>query len=247
LRIGYSAEETNDILTGLLTLRLGRYRERFAGHFEHSLNKDRSLRSLVFFTALYHDVSKPQTQTVDETGRFRFFDHEIQGAETAAKRARGFNLSNDEIKRVETIIKNHMRIHAFASRLEGRKQAPSRKSIYHFFRDCGPAAVDVVLIGLADVRGTRGPSMTQDTWIAYLDVARILFENLWERPQEVVAPPRLLDGDELMKELDIKPGPEVGRLLEAIRENQAAGKITDRSQALALAREMLAKGLTGES
>jgi len=247
LRIVYSAEETNDILTGLLTLRLGRYREQIAGHFGHSLNVDRSLKSLVFFTALYHDVSKPQTKTIDETGRIRFFDHEIQGAEIAAERARALNLSHDEINRVEAVIKNHMRVHSFAGRLEGRKQTPSRKSIYRFFRDSGPAGVDVVLLSLADVRGTRGASMTQDSWIAYLDVARILFENLWDRPQEVIAPPRLLDGDELMKGLDIKPGPEVGRLLEAIRENQAAGKITDRNQALAFAREMLARGFTGES
>jgi hypothetical protein len=87
------------------------------------------------------------------------------------------------------------------------------------------------------VRGTKGNDLTQDTWTAYLDVARILLENYWERPEEVVNPPRLLDGNELMKELDLKPGKVVGHLLESIRENQAAGKITDREQALAFARE----------
>lgn len=247
LRIGYSAEETNDLFTGLLTVRLGRYRGQLADHFGHSLNKERSLKTLVFLAALFHDVDKPRTKTIDETGRFRFFDHETLGAETAAERARGLNLSNDEIKRVEAIIKNHMRVHAFASRLEGEKQSPSRKAIYRFFRDSGPAGVDVVLLSLADVRGTRGPSLTQDTWIAYLDVARILFENYWERPREVVAPPRLLDGNELIKELGIEPGPVVGRLLEGIRENQAAGRISDRNQALAFARDELAKGFNGGS
>jgi hypothetical protein len=85
-----------------------------------------------------------------------------------------------------------------------------------------------------------------ETWNAYLDVARILLENYWERPQEVVAPPRLLDGNELMTEFELKPGPLVGQLLEIIRENQAAGNIENREQALAYAREELAKGLNGE-
>src|SRR3989337_1142745 len=62
-----------------------------------------------------------------------------------------------------------------------------------------------------------------------------------ERLEEVISPPRLLDGQELMKELNLRPGPFVGQLLEAIRENQAAGKIENREQALAFAREELAK------
>ncbi len=247
LRIGYSAEETNDTLTGLLSLRLGRYREQFADHFSQSLNVDRSLRSLLFFAALYHDVCKPQTKAIDQSGRMRFFDHEIKGAEVAAGRVRAFNLSHDEMDRVHKIIKNHMRIHFHATRFEGEKQRPSRKSIYRFFRDAGDAGIDLVLLSLADLRGTRGATLTQETWVAYLEIARILLENYWERPEEVVSPPRLLDGHELMRELDLKPGPLVGQLLEAIRENQAAGGIENREQALAFAREEVAKGMTDRS
>ncbi len=246
LRVGYDAEKTNDMFTGLLTLRLGRYREQVAQHFSKSLNVDRSMRSLLFFAALYHDVSKPDTKTVEESGRIRFFEHDLKGVEIAAQRARFFNLSNDEIERLQVIIKNHMRIHFFADRLEKEKQEPSRKAIYRFFRDSGEAGIDLILLGLADVRGTRAHSLTIETWNIYLDVARILLENYWERPQEAVAPPRLIDGNELMKELSLKPGPLVGQLLEAIRENQAAGKIEDRKQALVFAREELTKGLNGE-
>ena len=241
LRVGYDAEKTNDMFTGLLTLRLGRYREQIAKHFEKSVNVDRSLRSLLFFAALYHDVSKPATKTVEESGRIRFFDHDVKGAEIAANRARAFNLSNDEIERLQVIIKNHMRIHFFADRVINEKKTPSRKAIYRFFRDSGEAGVDLVLLGLADVRATRAHALTIETWNAYLDVARILLENYWERPQEIISPPRLLDGHELMKELGLKPGLAIGQLLESIRENQAAGKIENREQALAFAREEIAK------
>ncbi len=242
LRIGYDAEKTNDMFTGLLTLRLGRYREQIAKHFTQSLNTDRSLRSLLFLAALYHDVSKPETKTVEENGRIRFFDHDVKGADVVVRRAEAFNLSNDEVERLYKIIKNHMRIHFFTNRLEVDKQTPSRKAIYRFFRDSGEAGVDLVLLGLADFRGMRGPNLEQDAWVAYLDIARILLENYWERPEEIIAPPRLLDGHELMKELDLKPGPLVGQLLEAIRENQATGKIESREQAVAFAREEIVKG-----
>ncbi|HEX6271315.1 MAG TPA: HD domain-containing protein [Anaerolineales bacterium] len=236
---GYSAEDTSDLFTGLLTLRLGRFREQFAEHFAESLNSDRSVRAALFFAALYHDVEKPATRSVDTAGRIRFFDHDVKGAEVAAKRGRAFNLSNDEIERIHAIVKHHMRFHFFTSRLEGNKQEPSRKAIYRFFRDAGEAGVDFVLLGLADLRGTRGHTLTQETWTAALGVARILLENYWESPEETVAPPRLLDGNDIMHELNLKPGQIVGQLLEAIREAQATGKITSREEALDFARGQL--------
>ena len=239
LRVGYDAEKTNDMFTGLLGLRLGRYREQIAKHFAESLNVDRSLRSLLFFAALYHDVCKPQTKTVEESGRIRFFNHDLQGAEIAAERLRSFNFSNDEVERAQTIIKNHMRIHFFADRLEKEKQTPSRKAIYRFFRDSGKAGIDLVLLGLADLRATRAHALTIETWTVYLDVARTLLENYFEKPEEVISPPRLLDGKLLMQELGIKPSPIVGQLLESIRENQAAGNIETREQAISFARKEL--------
>ena len=241
LRVGYSAEETNDMLTGLLTLRLGRYREQIAAHFAESLNTDRSIRAALFFAALYHDVEKQATKSVDEAGRVSFFEHEVKGAEVAASRGRAFNLGNDEIDRIRKIVLHHMRFHFYTSRMEGDKKEPSRKAIYRFFHDTGEAGVDLVLLGLADLRGTRGNELTQETWVAALDVARILLENYWEKREETVAPPRLLDGNELMKELNLESGRIVGQLLEAIREGQATGKIETREQAIEYARDELKK------
>lgn len=244
LRLDFDPEKTSDMFMGLVSLKIGRYREQIAKHFANPLNPNRSHRSLLFLAALYHDVCKPDTKTIDETGRIRFFDHDLKGAEVVAERAQTFNLSNDEVERLRTIVRHHMRFHFFADRLERENQPPSRKAVYRFFRDSGAAGIDLILLALADVRGTKGNELSQETWTAYLDIARILLENYWERPEEVVNPPRLLDGNDLMKELNLKPGKVVGQLLELIRENQAAGKITDREQALALAREELAKGIS---
>jgi poly(A) polymerase len=231
--------DANNIFTDLLTSHIGKFREKFADHFAKSLNTDRSVRAALFFAALYHDVQKPATKSMDESGRIRFFDHDVQGAEVASKRGRDFNLSNDEIERIEKIVKHHMRFHSFTSRLETEKQEPSRKAIYRFFRDTGEAGVDLVLLGLADLRGTYGDTLTQEKWGTALDIAHILLENYWEKPEETISPPRLLDGNELMKELGLEPGRIIGQLLEAIREGQATGSISTRDEALTYARKEL--------
>ncbi|MBL8091768.1 MAG: HD domain-containing protein [Anaerolineales bacterium] len=224
-----------------LQTQLGKFREQIHHHFSQSLNIDRTHRSLLFFAALYHDVCKPDTKTIDENGRIRFFNHDVQGADVVAERARSFNLSNDEVERLSVIIKNHMRIHSFTSKLENENEYPTRRAIYRFFRDAGKAGIDLILLALADMRGTRDKEMTLASWNIYLEISRILLENYFEKPQETVSPPRLLDGNDLIKELNLQPSKLLGELLEAIRENQAEGNIQTREEALTFAKEELKK------
>ncbi len=239
LNIGYDPDATNDLLTGLLVMRLGRYREQYADHFAKSLTTDRSVRGLLFFTALYHDVGKPLTSTKDENGRIRFWGHDEKGAGMAAERARALSLSNDEIERMTAVIKHHMRIHFHTSRKDGEGKDPSRRAIYRFFKDSGEAGLDLILLALADLRATHGNTLKQETWTAALDVCRIFLENYWERPEEVVSPPKLLDGNDVMRALNLAPGPRVGEVLEAIREGQATGKVSTREDAVEFGKKWL--------
>jgi len=243
MRPEYDAEKINDIFTGLLSIRLGRYRVQLADHFIKPNNAERSSRALLFFAALYHDVSKPETKSVDPLGRIRFFEHELIGARVASDRARILNISNDEIERLNLIIANHMRFHYFTALMEVEKKEPTRKAIYRFFRDTGEAGVDLVLLGLADLRGTRGSTLTVENWTAALDVARIFLENYWEKPEESISPSRLLDGKTLMAEFNLEQGPIIGKLLEAIREAQATGKLATRDEAVMFGRVWLKENL----
>ena len=126
-----------------------------------------------------------------------------------------------------------MRFHFFTSQMDNEKKAPSRRAIYRFFRDVGEAGIDLILLGLADLRGTYGPNLTQETWTSGLDVARNLLENYWEKPEETITPPGLVDGHELIDEYKLKQGPVIGKLLEAIREAQAIGTLNTREEAIA--------------
>jgi tRNA nucleotidyltransferase/poly(A) polymerase len=236
----YDEVKTNaDLMNGLLVMRLGRYRDQIGAHMSAKINMDRSARGLLFFAALYHDVNKPQSRSVDDDGRIRFLGHDEIGARSAVERGEELRLSNDELDRLHNIIRLHMRIHAQVSRMKAGEE-PSARSIYRFFREAGDAGVDLILLSLADARATCDHTLTQDYWAVCLDVARILLEAWYERPAELVRPPVLINGDDLIDEFKMKPGREIGNILEAVRENQVAGKIASREEALAFAQDWLA-------
>ena len=229
-----------DLMNGLVSLQLGRYREQINSHLGSTLNADRSARAILFFAALYHDVNKPQTKTTEENGRIRFLGHDDLGAKTAIRRGTEFHLSNVELERLGLIIKHHMRVHAQTSRKIAGHDI-SRRAIYRFFRDSGQAGIDLILLSLADTRATYDHNLTHEHWSATLDVCRTLLEAWFEKPDELIRPPALLNGNDLINELKQKPGPEIGKLLEAIRESQASGKISTREEAFAFSRGWLAK------
>jgi len=214
---------------GMVSVRLGRYRPQIQEHLSTQLNPERSLRSLLVFAALYHDIGKPETRRQDESGRLRFFEHEIAGAAIIGRRARRLHLSNDEIERLQQIVRHHLRPMLLAQ----GSAAPSRRAIYRFFRAAGPAGVDICLLSLADVLGTYGSPLPQDAWRRHLDVVRALLEAWFEHREESVAPAPLLNGRDLMEVFQLPQGRQIGVILDALLEAQAEGKVTTRDQALA--------------
>ncbi|MGB8212241.1 MAG: HD domain-containing protein [Anaerolineales bacterium] len=235
----YQPESAADLLNGLLVLQIGRYRQPISAALAAPVTADRSLRSLLFLAALYHDVAKPQAKKADETGQYHFWGHDQQGAEILEARARALALGNDEVVRLETIVRNHMRIHFHTNRRVREGQPPSRRAIYRFFRETGPAGVDICLLTLADLRATYEQTLLQETWNAALEIVRTLLEAWYEKKEEQVSPPALVDGNDLMQELSLRPGKKVGELLEAIREAQAIGEVSTREAALDLARRRM--------
>jgi putative nucleotidyltransferase with HDIG domain len=227
-------DAASDLILGLISVRLGRYRHALTEHLQAPLTPDRNVRAALMLAALLHDVGKSSTRTVDADGRIRFLTHEAAGADMAEARLTELRLSGDEIKRVRTIIANHMR-----PRHLSKPGAVSPRAIYRFFRDTGAAGVDIVLLSLADFLGKQGGEPPpQDDWAHHLAVCAQLLEAYFERREERVAPPALVTGHDLMRELHLPPGPRVGQLLEAVREAQAAGEVTDRAGALEYARRL---------
>ena len=59
------------------------------------------------------------------------------------------------------------------------------------------------------------------------------------RERESILPARLISAEELMRRLNLEPGPVIGQLLEFIAEAQAEGHIHSKEEAIWLAVERL--------
>ena len=116
-----------------------------------------------------------------------------------------------------------------------RAERVTRRAVYRYFRATGCGGVDVVLLALADHLATHGPNLQEGRWARRLEVAETLLTHCFERYEETVDPPPLVTGRDLLAELGLSPGPEIGRLLETLREAQAAGEVQTRAEALAFA------------
>ncbi|HTP08017.1 MAG TPA: HD domain-containing protein, partial [Anaerolineae bacterium] len=187
---------------------------------------------LLKWTALLHDIGKPATKTVEDGGRTRFFGHEDFGAQLAKERLRALRFSNDEIERVTGIIGGHMRPHWLA-------ESPlTRRAMYRFFRDTQDHGVDILLLSMADHLATHGPDVNLRTWIERLGLIGQMFDVYFSKREEVVAPPPLVNGNDIMRELNLPPSKKIGVILEAIREAQASGEVVTKEDALTVARAM---------
>ncbi len=210
---------------------LERYSQQIEAHLNRPISGDINGRILLRLGALFHDVGKPLTQTVED-GRIRFLGHEGVGAEIAAKRLQQLCMSSEAIKYVKQIVAHHMRpLHLVSS----TKGVISRRAIFRFFRATGTAGLDVILLALADHLGTYAGTGPQEKWERLLQVTTSLLRAYFEQREEVVAPPVLVNGRDLMQTLNIPPGPEVGRLLRLIQEAQAVGEIKTSDEAIQFA------------
>jgi putative nucleotidyltransferase with HDIG domain len=216
-------------------MRLGRYREQIARHLANEPVIDRPVKSLLFLAALYHDIGKPQTQSIEDNGRIRYFNHDRVGAKVITKRAEAFRLSNAEADRLGVIVRHHMR----PSLLSHTEGGPSRRAIYRFFRDTGQAGVDICLLSLADVWATYGTTLPQERWERQVDTVRTLLEAWWEGSQELIRPPALITGHDLINHLNLNPGPIIGEILESLREAQVEKEVSTRQEALVFCEEYL--------
>lgn len=193
-------------------------------------------RLLLRLGALFHDVGKAHTQTIELDGvagrRVRFLGHEKAGAELTGQILRRLSLSNEAIAQVKKIVAGHMRpLH-----LANSGGNLSRRAVYRYFRATAVAGINIALLSLADHLATYDGMGPETQWQALLNVVSELCTHYFERYEETVAPPPLVDGRTLMQALDLTAGPEIGRLLRLIQEAQAAGDLQTAEAAIDFAR-----------
>ena len=144
------------------------------------------------------------------------------------------HLSNPEIERLNTIVRQHMRPHLLA---QAGGQI-SRRAIYRFFRATGPdrcgylPALSGRSLATLDLVCPRMCGLASWMWLG------LYWKAYWEQPEQSVSPAPLISGHDLINLFHLAPGSQIGSLLEQVREAQAIGEIQDRQQLWILSTEV---------
>jgi poly(A) polymerase len=192
-------------------------------------------RTYLKLAAFLHDVSKPETKTIID-GRIRFFGHSETGARRTSDIMERFRFSGKAVKLVSLLIEEHLR----PTQLSSPGQPPTKKALYRFRRDTGDAALDVLLLSIADHAAARGPDIDWEDWRNHIRYALYVLHNIW-KDGEPVKQDRLITGHDLIEELGLAPGKRLGQLLAAIDEAYHSGEVSSRDEALALAKQLAAQ------
>jgi putative nucleotidyltransferase with HDIG domain len=204
-------------------------------YLERNVDGGLSGRDVLRLAALFHDVGKKATLTIDEDGRYRFFGHAEVGAEITTTRLRALCLSNDARTQIARIVREHMRPLLL---VKSQGAQPSRRAVYRYFKVAETNGLDVGFLALADHLATYDGPGEGPSWLNLLNLVSALYDYYYDGYEETVKPPPLVNGRDLMEYLDLPPGPEIGRILGLIEENQAAGDITTREEALLFAKSL---------
>jgi len=207
--------------------------EDLGRHFDTEISSGSTRRALLKLAALLHDIAKPKTKAIDETGRARFLGHPQDGAEMAAVIMERLRFSTREIKLVELLIKYHLRPTQMS-----HEDLPSQRAIYRYFRDTGDTGIDILFLSLADHLATRGVELDIMQWREHCRMVEYVL-NKHSGEESLTAPLKLIDGHDIMQTFGMSQGPKVGQLLEAVKEARAAGEINSRQQAIDYAKRWL--------
>jgi poly(A) polymerase len=202
-------------------------------HLSQEVSSGSNHKVLLKLAGLFHDIAKPMTKSIDDTGRARFLGHTKQGAAMTANILERLRFSNREIRLVESLVYHHLRPVQMAN-----DELPTQRAIYRYFRDTGEVGVDILLLALADYLASRGPLASMEDWKKHCQLINyILAEH--DRQQAKILPMKLIDGHDIMDTFDLAPGSLIGKLLAMVNEAHASGELSTREEALALVRREL--------
>ena len=184
-----------------------------------SLLPERVSTPLVF-SVLFHDIGKPPTFLIDETGRIRFNGHESISASMTEKIFARLRFSNAETEATVVGVKNHM---AFKD-VQNMRVATLKRFLAR------PTIDDELELHRVDCQGSHG----------LLDNYDFLLRKREEFSNEPLIPPPLITGRDLIA-AGLKPGPLFKKLLDSAQALQLEGGLKTREDALAWLREELAR------
>ena len=205
------------------------------GHIMHTVDAipaEENLRLAAFF----HDICKPECFLTDKKGIGHFYGHAEKSADKTEEILRRLRFSNDVIKNVTELVHNHGVTIAEDEVLDRPRQARRMLNKFGYAQ-----AVSLMKLHMADCAGhgihTENHSKSLHSSAKAEDMIKLLGDAFEAQNKQkfVLA----IDGNDIMKNLNMQPGPTVGKILATLKERAIDGAIENSPSALlALAKEL---------
>jgi poly(A) polymerase len=156
---------------------------------------------VVRLAALLHDIGKPATKRNEPGGQVSFHHHDVVGAKLVRKRLRALRFDNDTIAAVSRLIELHLRFFGYTD------GAWTDSAVRRYVRDAGDQLERLHILTRADVT-TRNRRKADQLAFAYDDLEDRIATLAAQEEIDSVRPD--LDGEQIMRILNLKPGREVG-------------------------------------
>lgn len=164
-----------------------------------------STNPIVRFATLIHDVGKPRVASADENGLVIFHNHEIVGSRMAYDICDRLRFSKKQREKIFKLIRWHM----FTV-----DEHITDSAVRRFIRRIGVENVkDMMDLRVGDRLG--GGTQTAESWRLKLFKKRVE-EQLAPAPFSIND--LAINGNDIMKELNLKPGRQIGEILQKLFE-----------------------------
>jgi len=162
-------------------------------------------------SVLFHDLGKPPTRMVDETGRIRFNGHEGVSAEMSLRILQRLRFSNEVIDAVIPAVRLHMSF----------KDVPNMRVATLKRMMARPTFEDELELHRVDCLGSHG----------MLDNHALLIAKREEFSHQPLIPPPLITGNDLIA-LGWKPGPRFAEILQSVQTRQLEGILNSKEEVI---------------
>ncbi|MGH2448831.1 MAG: CCA tRNA nucleotidyltransferase [Chloroflexota bacterium] len=168
----------------------------------------------LLWAALLHDIAKPSTRTFEPDGRPRFFHHEERGAEMAGEMLRSLRHPSRLVETAQLLVGTHMQLHAYTPTW-------SDGAVRRLMLRLGDHLQAALILARADAaaHALEGPGQFAHRY----DQLEERIGAVSTEPKEMLRSP--LTGKQLMDRYGLAPGPGVGELKDALREEVIEGRL----------------------
>ncbi len=186
-------------------------------HLLMSLKNCKSTDPITRFATLIHDIGKPATYKKLENGTITFYNHEMVSTKIAENIAERLRFSNKEQDKFVRLV----RWHQFTV-----DENQTDSALRRFLKNTGLENVeDMLSLRVAD---RLGGGARETSWRLEEFKKRII--EVQKQPFSVRD--LKINGTDVMKKLNLKPGPEVGKILNDLFEKVVEKKIVNKKEEL---------------